>query len=175
MGINMLRNDALAALGIAVVTGAKFIRVNVHYGVMAAEEGLIEGEGFQTMRHRRALGADVKVLADVLVKHAVPLSPVDLSLMARETAHRGLADGLIVSGAATGQETASSDVCVVQKAAPDGLVLVGSGVTEDNIWRVIEHSDGAIIGTSLKEGGVVTNKVDPERVQRMAEIFQSLP
>ena len=175
VGINMLRNDALGALGIATVTGAKFIRVNVHYGVMAAEEGLIEGEAFQTMRHRRALGVDVKVLADVLVKHAVPLGPVDLGLMARETAQRGLADGLIVSGTATGEETASFDVSVVRRAVPDGLVLVGSGVNEKNIWRVIEHSDGAIIGTSLKEGGMVNNRVDPERVRRMADLFRSLP
>ena len=175
VGINMLRNDALSALGIAAVTGAKFIRVNVHYGVMAAEEGLIEGEAFQTMRRRQALNADVKVLADVLVKHAVPLRPVDLGLIARETAQRGLADGLIVSGAATGEETARSDVSVVRRAVPDSLVLVGSGVTEENISRVIEHSDGAIIGTSLKEGGIVTNRVDPERVRRMSEIFRSLP
>ena len=175
VGINMLRNDALSALGIAVVTGAKFIRVNVHYGVMAAEEGLIEGEAFQTMRRRKDLDSDVKVLADVLVKHAVPLGPVDLGQMAKETAQRGLADGLIVSGAATGGETASSDVSVVRRATPDGLVLVGSGVTEKNIRRVIEHSDGAIIGTSLKEGGIVANKVDPERVRRMADIFGTLP
>ena len=175
VGINMLRNDALSALAIAVVTGAKFIRVNVHYGVMAAEEGLIEGEAFQTMRRRRALAADVKILADVLVKHAVPLGPVDLGLMARETAERGLADGLIVSGAATGLETASFDVSVVRKAVPEGLVLVGSGVTEENISEVLEHADGAIIGTSLKEGGIVTNGVDPERVRRMSEIFRSLP
>ena len=175
VGINMLRNDALSALGVAAVTGAQFIRVNVHYGVMAAEEGLIEGEAFQTMRRRRALGVDVKVLADVLVKHAVPLGAVDLGLMARETAQRGLADGLIVSGPATGLETASSDVSVVRMAVPDGLVLVGSGVTEDNIRRALEHSDGAIIGTSLKEDGVVTNRMDPERVRRMADIFRSLP
>ena len=80
-----------------------------------------------------------------------------------------------MSGAATGEETASSDVSVVRQAVPDSLVLVGSGVTEENISRVIEHSDGAIIGTSLKEGGIVTNRVDPERVRRMSEIFQSLP
>ena len=175
VGINMLRNDALSALGIAVVTGAKFIRVNVHYGVMAAEEGLIEGEAFQTMRRRQALNADVKVLADVLVKHAVPLGPVDLGLMARETAQRGLADGLIVSGAATGEETAGTDVSAVRRAVPEALILVGSGVTEENIVKVIEHADGAIIGTSLKEDGIVNNRVDPERVRRMAKIFRSLP
>ena len=142
---------------------------------MAAEEGLIEGEAYQTMRHRKDLGSDVKVLADVLVKHAVPLGSVDLGLMARETAQRGLADGLIVSGAATGLETASFDVSVVRRAMPDGLVLVGSGIDEKNIWRVLEHSDGAIIGTSLKENGNINNKVDPDRVRRMAEIFDTLP
>ena len=63
LGINMLRNDALYALGIATVTGAKFIRVNVHYGVMAAEEGLIEGNAYKTMRHRKNLGSDVNVLS----------------------------------------------------------------------------------------------------------------
>ena len=174
VGINMLRNDAISALGVATVIGAKFIRVNVHYGVMAAEEGLIEGEAYQTMRHRKDLGADVKILADVLVKHAVPLGSVDLGQMARETSQRGLADGLIVSGAATGLETASSDVSIVRQSVPDSPVLVGSGITEENARRVMELSDGAIIGTSLKEGGDVNNKVDPERVRRMAEIFDSL-
>ena len=87
VGINMLRNDPRPALAVAVATGARFIRVNVHYGVMVAEEGLIHGKAFETLRYRRALAADgeVKVLADVLVKHAVPLGDVDLAQAARET------------------------------------------------------------------------------------------
>ncbi len=174
VGVNMLRNDALSALAVAAVTGAQFIRVNVHYGVMAGDEGLVEGEAHETTRQRRALGVDVKILADVLVKHAVSLGPVDLGLMARETCQRGLADGLIVSGPATGQPTASFDVAVVRRAVPDGLVLVGSGVDESNIWRVLEHADGAIVGTSLKRDGVVSNPVDPARVERLAEIFETL-
>ena len=103
------------------------------------------------------------------------LGPGDRGRRARETAQGGLADGRSVSGAATGLETASCDVSVVRRAVPDGLVLVGSGVTEDNVRRVLEHSDGAIIGTSLKEDGVVANRVDPERVRRMADLFRSLP
>jgi membrane complex biogenesis BtpA family protein len=170
----MLRNDALSALGIATVTGAKFIRVNVHYGVMAAAEGLIEGNAYKTMRHRKNLGSDVNVLADILVKHAVPLGPVDLGQIAKETAQRGLADGLIVSGSATGLETDNRDISVVRQAVPDGLVLVGSGITEKNIRSVIEHADGAIIGTSLKKEGDINNKVDPQRVRQMAKIFDSI-
>ena len=174
LGINMLRNDALSGLAVAAITGAEFIRVNVHYGTMAADEGLVEGEAHETTRQRRVLGVDVKILADVMVKHAVSLGPVDLGLMARETSQRGLADGLIVSGPATGQPTASFDVSVVRRAVPGGFVLVGSGVDESNIWRVLEHADGAIVGTSLKVDGLVSNPVDPARVARLAEIFETL-
>ena len=174
VGVNMLRNDALSALAVAAVTGAGFIRVNVHYGVMAADEGLVQGEAHETLRQRRFLGADVKILADVLVKHAAPLGNSDLGLTAQETVRRGLADGLIVSGPATGRPTSSFDVEVVRQAVPEAFVLVGSGVDESNAWRVLEHADGAIIGTSLKRDGLVANPVDPARVERMAEIFDTL-
>ena len=174
VGINMLRNDAISGLAVAAVTGAAFIRVNVHYGVMVADEGLVEGEAHETTRKRQALGADVKILADVFVKHAAALGNPDLGLTAQETVRRGLADGLIVSGPATGLPTSSFDVSVVRKAVPDGFVLVGSGVDDSNVWRVLEHADGAIIGTSLKYDGVVSNPVDPARIERMAEIFDTL-
>lgn len=174
IGINMLRNDAASALAVAVAAEAQFIRVNVHYGVMAADEGLVEGEAFATLRQRRALGADVKILADVLVKHALPLGPADLALMAKETASRGLADGLIVTGPVTGQPAVAADVAVVRQAVPDGLLLVGSGVDVSNARELLAQADGAIIGTSLKRDGVVSNPIDPERVKRMSELLQAM-
>ena len=169
-----MRNDAGSALAVAAVTGAGFIRVNVHYGVMAADEGLVTGEAFETLRRRQALGADVKILADVLVKHAAPLGETDLGLMARETATRGLADGLIVSGPATGMPTAATDVSAVRRELPDGFILVGSGVTESNARDLLAIADGAIVGTSLKRDGVISNPLDPQKVQAMAAIFAEL-
>ncbi len=174
LGINMLRNDALSALAIAAATSAEFIRINVHYGVMAADEGLVEGEAHATLRRRRELGVDVKILADVLVKHAVPLGPVDLGLTARETVSRGLADGLIVSGPVTGQPAAASDVATVRKAVPEGFILVGSGVDEANAEKLLSLADGAIVGTSLKRDGVVSNTLDPERVKGIAELIRNM-
>ena len=174
VGINMLRNDAISALAVAVATGSEFIRVNVHYGVMATDEGIVEGEAHETTRRRRSLNADVQILADVLVKHAAPMGQSDIGLVAQETSRRALADGLIVSGPATGQPTNSFDVSVVRRAVPDGFVLVGSGINEQNVWRILEHADGAIVGTSLKREGIVTNPIEPERVSRLAEIFESL-
>lgn len=174
VGINVLRNDAQSALAVAAVTGAAFIRVNVHYGVMAADEGLVQGEAFQTLRQRRALGVDIKILADVLVKHAVPVGPMDLGLVAKETVDRGLADGLIVSGPVTGQPTSASDVAAAREAVPRGFILVGSGVDQANAGELLAEADGAIVGTSLKRDGVVSNPIDPERVKRMAGAIHRL-
>ena len=174
VGVNMLRNDAKSALAVAATTGADFIRVNVHYGVMAAEEGLVQGDAYETLRHRRSLGVEVKILADVLVKHAVPVGPQDLGQMAQETTYRGLADGLIVSGPVTGQPAEESDVAVVREAVPDGFLLVGSGVNESNAARLLASADGAIVGTSLKRDEIVSNLIDPERVKRLAEIIHEL-
>ena len=174
VGINMLRNDAISALAVAVATGCEFIRVNVHYGVMATDEGIVEGEAHETTRRRRSLNADVQILADVLVKHAEPMGQSDIGLVAQETTRRALADGLIVSGPATGQPTNSFDVSVVRRAVPDGFVLVGSGINEHNVWRILEHADGAIVGTSLKTEGIVTNPIDPDRVRRLTEILESM-
>jgi membrane complex biogenesis BtpA family protein len=174
VGVNMLRNDARSALGVAAATSAQFIRVNIHYGVMAADEGLVEGAAYETLRHREALGVDIKILADVLVKHAVPLGEINLSLMARETAYRGLADGLIVTGPVTGQPAAVDDVLLVRQAVPDRLLLVGSGVDLSNAQQLLKHANGAIVGTSLKRDGLVTNPIDPDRAKRMAEVIHSI-
>ena len=174
VGINMLRNDAISALAVAAATGAEFIRVNVHYGVMATDEGIVEGEAHETTRRRRYLNSDVKIMADVLVKHAAPMGQTDIGLVAQETTRRALADGLIVSGPATGQPTNSFDVSAVRRAVPDGFVLVGSGISESNALRILEHADGVIVGTSLKKEGVVTKPVDPDRVRRLAEIFGTM-
>lgn len=107
------------------------------------------------------------ILADVLVKHALPLGEVDLGLMARETAYRGLANGLIVTGPVTGQPADTKDVAIARQSVPDRPLLVGSGV---NATHFLTYADGAILGTSLKKGGVITNPVDLERVREMAGV-----
>ena len=176
IGINVLRNDPRSAIAIAAATGAGFVRANVHYGAMVADEGIVQGAAHETLRYRRLLGVQerVKIFADVLVKHAAPLGSGDIAHVARETVLRALADALIVTGSATGASASVEDVRAVRNAAPEVPVLVGSGVDEDNAASLLKHADGAIVGTSLKVDGVVSNPVDPERVRRLAARFQAL-
>jgi hypothetical protein len=167
LGVNVLKNDARAALAIACAAGARFIRVNVHAGAVVADQGLVQSDAYQTLRDRRLLGADIQIFADVQGKHAVPLAPVELEQEARDLVHRELADALVVSGRATGEATAIADVKRVRSAVPDVPLLVGSGVTPDTVSELLSVADGAIVGTFVKRDGDVRQPVDPARVRRL--------
>jgi len=174
LGVNVLRNDARAGIAIATVCGAGFVRVNVHTGVYAADQGLIEGQAHDTLLYRRRLSEGVPradgggprapaIFADVQVKHARCLSSHSIAEAARETAYRGLADAVIVTGTATGQAADLADVRAVREAVPDRPLFVGSGVTADTVAELLRLADGVIVGTALKQGGVTTAPVDPAR------------
>ncbi|HZN52899.1 MAG TPA: BtpA/SgcQ family protein [Methylomirabilota bacterium] len=167
LGLNVLKNDARAALGVAAAVGAEFIRVNVHAGAVLADQGVVQSDAYGTLRDRRLLGVDVAIVADVGGKHAVPLAPVETEQMARDLVHRGLADALVVSGAATGQATPLGEVKRVRSAVPDVPLLIGSGVTAETAAELLSVADGLIVGTSVKRDGDVRQPVDRARVEKL--------
>jgi membrane complex biogenesis BtpA family protein len=169
LGINVLKNDARAALAVACAVGARFIRVNVHAGAVLADQGIVQSDAYGTLRDRRLLAAEVAIFADVQGKHAVPLGPVELEQEARDLVHRGLADALVVSGKATGEATALGDVKRVRDAVRGVPLLVGSGAAPATIAEILAVAEGAIVGTSLKRDGDVTRPVDPARVRRLVD------
>lgn len=169
VGINVLRNDAKSALAIASCVGAKFIRVNVLTGIMATDQGLIEGQAHELMRYRRELGSDVKILADVLVKHARPLGSPNLTTAVQETIERGLADGVILSGWATGSPPSLEDLELATAAADGVPVFIGSGASWENISTLMQAADGVIVSSSLKRHGKIDQPIDPIRVSQFVE------
>jgi membrane complex biogenesis BtpA family protein len=169
IGINVLKNDARAALAVACAIAASFIRVNVLAGAVVADQGVVQTEAYELLRDRRLLGADIAIFADVQGKHAVPLVPVDLEQQARDLTHRALADGLVVSGRATGEATPIEDVKRVRSAVPEVPILVGSGVTPETAAELLSVADALIVGTALKHDGDVSQPVDPARVRRLVD------
>ncbi len=170
IGVNVLRNDAAAALSVATAAGARFIRVNVHAGVMFADQGIIEGKAADTLRLRKKLASSVAILADVAVKHAVAPAGFELGAAAQEAAYRGLADGLVVTGPSTGSPSELEEVDEVRLAVPDRPIWVGSGVTDSTVAETLRHAHGVIVGTSLKEDGDVRRPVDPARVKQLVAL-----
>ncbi|HEY5789507.1 MAG TPA: BtpA/SgcQ family protein [Gammaproteobacteria bacterium] len=168
LGINCLRNDGLAALAVAHAAGGAFIRVNVLGGARVTDQGVISGQAHLLLRERQRLGAgQVRILGDVDVKHSVPLGqPRPLEQEAADLAARGGADGLVVSGTATGQPTQAADLDRV-RAACALPVLVGSGVAVDNVTDYLGRADALIVGSALKQDGGARAAVDPARVRAL--------
>lgn len=177
IGVNVLRNDAAAALSIAAATGAKFIRVNVHIGGMLTDQGLIEGDAANTLRLRESLNCGplstnpIAIFADIGVKHARPHDPDwFLEQEASDCYQRGLADALIVSGSGTGSATDPNDLARVRALLPVATILVGSGLTLDNATSLLSIADGAIVGTAFKSEGVVDSPVSVGRVEQLVKV-----
>ena len=165
IGVNVLRNDALAALAIAAATGAAFIRVNVLSGSMATDQGAITGKAALVARRRASIAPGVQILADVFVKHATPPPGLSFAAAAQDAWERGGADALVVSGAATGQPAAITDLVTVRAAVPAAPIYLGSGAAQDTVADLLTIADAAIVGTAIKRDGSTTAPVDPARAK----------
>ena len=167
VAINCLRNDGHAALGIAAATGARWVRVNVLTGAYVTDQGLIAGDAARLAAYRRLLRHEVLLLADLLVKHAVPLAPVDVAAAAKDLAERSGADGLLLSGRRTGEPVDVAFLDSVRAAVGAFPIWLGSGLDLHNAPELWPRCDGAIVGTACKVGGRTTEPVDPARARAL--------
>ena len=171
IGINVLRNDGVAAYSIAYAVKADFIRVNVLSGVAYTDQGVIEGIAHGLARLRKLLPSKIKVFADVHVKHAVHFGDFGDSL--RDTVERGLADAIVVSGKATGEPVDIERLALAKRISPVP-VIVGSGTTYDSLPWLWRHADGFIVGTWIKRDGKIGNEVSLDRSRKLVELAKSL-
>lgn len=165
VGVNVLANGAIAALAVAKSAGAAFIRVNQWANAYIANEGFIEGPAAAATRYRAWLHArGVKVFADVHVKHGAHAIVADRAIdeMARDAEFFD-ADVAIATGQRTG-DAASLDELRAIGGGTSLPVVVGSGVTPDNVGDILAHGSGVIVASYLKRDGVWWNAVDPDRV-----------
>lgn len=172
VGVNILRNDGISALAVAVASGARFIRVNVLSGARVTDQGVIQGEAHELLRYRRALAADhVAIMADVRVKHSAPLGVgVPLEQEVADLCLRGMADAVIVSGSGTGRAVDVARLQEIADAAGNSRpVFIGSGSSSDNVKTLARLAGGFIVGTAFKVGGDVHSPVDPSRVREFTD------
>ena len=174
LGINILRNDPASALAIAAAVAADFIRVNIHTGARLTDQGVIQGTAHKTLRYRKLLGCDVKIFADVDVKHSAPVAARELGDEVEEIVSRGCADAIIVTGSATGRQTAHEDLKTAKQSACGAPVIAGSGVDLTNMGGVLEVADGLIVGTAFKLDSVTSNPVESERVRAFMAAVRTL-
>lgn len=166
VGVNVIHNGWQAELAIAVAAELDFVRVCILTGARLWDTGELDhGCAANLLRRRKELGAEhLKLFADVDKKHSVPFPGLDLETHIEWTEFYR-ADALIVSGRMTGDAPPLEKVRQAKEVATRPI-LMGSGTTAANIAEFLKYADGAIVGSSLKVGGVTENPVDVERVRR---------
>lgn len=174
LGIQVLAAANREAIAIAHASGADFVRVEGFVFAHVADEGVIESCAGDLLRYRRAIGAErVLIFADIKKKHSAHALTADVSIV--ETAKAAeffLADGVVVTGAATGQPASPDEVRDVV-AATRVPVLVGSGITPANLPQ-FSTAHGFIVGSSVKQGGVWYNPLERDAVRALADAFGRL-
>lgn len=167
VGVQILAASDRQAVAVAHAAGASFVRVECFTFAHVGDEGLHQSNAGDLLRYRKSIGADgVRVLSDIKKKHSAHALTADLDIAeAGHAAEFFLADGVIVTGVASGRPASPEEVTRV-KAAVHIPVLVGSGITAENLGRY-GAADAYIVGTSLKRDGDWTQPVDPQRARAL--------
>jgi len=175
LGIQVLAGANREALAVALACGARFVRCEGFVFAHVADEGLMNADAGELLRYRRTIGADgIRVFADIKKKHSSHAITADLDLATTaRAAEFALADGVIVTGAATGQPTDPADVHDARRAVAIP-VLVGSGVTARTMPQ-LAMAHGFIVGSEAKQDGVWSNPVDPARANALVAACAQLP
>jgi hypothetical protein len=175
VGVQILAGANLESIAVAHAPGLDYVRVEAYTFAHVADEGLIQSSAAELLRFRKMVGAEgVRVWADVKKKHSSHAITADVSLgetCAAVEFMRG--DAVIVSGSATGEPPRAADV----KEAKSHCrlpVLLGSGVSPENVSEFFDAADGFIVGSYFKEGGLWSNTVDVARVRRLVEAVRRL-
>jgi membrane complex biogenesis BtpA family protein len=163
VGVDASFNDGVAGIAIACVSNAQFIRSPVFVdSVQATGLGVMHPCAKEVVRYRRLLEAEnIGIWADIQVKHTFPIVP---GIPLEESAYVAFdcgAEALIVTGLATGYETPLEAVVLAKKTVPIP-VLVGSGFRYENARKQLTVANGAVVGSSIKKGGIIRNLIDED-------------
>ena len=168
IGITCVANGVIPGLGIAKAVGARWVRANQWVNAYVANEGFLNGPAPEAMRYRSRIRADdVAIFADVHVKFGAHAITADRSIAEQATDAEWFdADVLIASGTRTGSPTEPREVDEV-RSGTNLPVIVGSGLSPEQVPALFATADGAIIGQWLKHDGRWWNPVDPRRVEQL--------
>lgn len=174
-GIQILAGANREAMASAHAAGLDFIRAEGFVFAHVADEGIIESSAGDILRYRKMIGAEnILVFTDIKKKHSSHSITADTTI--GETAHAAeffLSDGLIVTGVATGAEASIDEINAVKKSVRIP-VMVGSGVTLENVDEYLESADAMIIGSYFKKAGKWENTVDLDRTKKFMEKVKRL-
>jgi len=172
IGIQMLEAANLTSLEIASEADLDYIRVEAFVFAHVGGSGVINGSAGKILRRRKQLHAEhIQVFADVKKKHGSHSLTIDLDIKDEiMQAEFFLADGVIVTSQFTGINPAKEDL-LKAKSATKLPVLIGSGMTPENIQEYLPLADGFIVGSCFRKDRKFLEKLEPERLNKFMKVF----
>lgn len=172
IGIQMLEAANVTSLEIAAEADLDYIRVEAFVFAHVGGSGIINGSAGKILRRRKELHAeDIKVFADVKKKHGSHSLTIDLDITDEiRQAEFFLADGVIVTSQFTGINPDKTDL-LKAKSATQLPVIIGSGMTSENIKEYLPLADGFIVGSYFRKDGKFLEQLEPERLGRFMKVF----
>ncbi|NNE46862.1 MAG: BtpA/SgcQ family protein [Rhodothermales bacterium] len=168
VGIQVLFQANRAALAVAVAAKCDFVRAEGWTYAHVSDKGFADASAGRVVRYRKVIGGSrIPIFADIRKKHAAHALTGDLTIgeiAAGMELH--LADAIVVTGSATGVSPNVDSLKEVREATILPLI-VGSGITAENVGLFYDHADGFIVGSSLKENGVWHGPVSDERTHEL--------
>jgi uncharacterized protein len=173
IGIQMLEAANESALEIACEADLDFLRVEGYVFAHIGGAGFIEGCAGRLLRKRAELGCNnIKIFGDVNKKHCSLALTADLDIVdVVNQAEFFLVDGIIVTGPRTGESPELKELKRVKELA-NVPVVIGSGMTPQNISRFMPWADGFVVGSVLREDGRFLGRLDPRRLRTFVSAFQ---
>ncbi|MDM8159304.1 BtpA/SgcQ family protein [Labilibaculum sp. K2S] len=175
LGIQILAGANKEALAVAKAANFQFIRAEGFVFGHVADEGYIDSCAGELMRYRKTIGAEnVFVLTDIKKKHSSHAITADVDIA--ETAHAAeffLSDGVIITGSSTGKAVYLHEL----KSLKDKIhipVLIGSGITAENLSEYWDYASAFIVGSHFKEDGYWENDISDERLKIFMQTVKKL-
>ncbi|XP_065565604.1 uncharacterized protein F13E9.13, mitochondrial-like isoform X2 [Artemia franciscana] len=174
-GLQILASANMEAMAVAHATGFQFIRAEGFVFGHIADEGWTEACAGPLLRYKKNIGADrVSIIVDIKKKHGSHAVTSDVSLVdTAEAAQFFQADGVVVTGTATGRPSDPQEVRDIQNACRDLPVIVGSGVSPKNL-KLFRNAHALIIGSYLKKDGIWMNELDVKRITEMVDLVKTI-
>jgi len=175
IGIQMLEAANETALEIAHAVQLDFLRAEGYVFAHIGGAGLIEGCAGKLLRKRKALACEhIKIFADVKKKHCSHALTGDLDILDEvKQAEFFLVEGVIVTGARTAEPPNIAELRRVKKHA-HVPVLIGSGLTAQNLKSYFPVADGFIVGSTFRKDGQFLGELERKRLDAFMKVFRSL-
>lgn len=178
VGIQVLACGGKEALAVAKSTGCNFIRNEGFVFSHIGDEGFIDSNAGEILRYRKFIDAeDVLIFSDIKKKHSSHAITSDISLLDTAFAAQFFnADGIILTGKSTGDSADLDELNIIRdnQMKLQLPIIVGSGVTKENLKNYVGLADALIIGSYFKQNGHWANELVGDKIRDFMEHFDEL-